>query len=55
MTPAVQPEFLASGGITMVAVRGILSQPGRYGPQEVCTYVLSEAELLGVGERRERE
>jgi len=55
MTPAVQPEFSVSGGITEVAVRGILSKPGRYGQQEACTYVLSNAELLGVGERRARE
>ena len=55
MTPAVQPEFSASGGISEVAVRGILSKPGRYGYLEACTYVLSNAELLGVGERRARE
>lgn len=55
MTPAVQPEFAESGGISEVAVRGILSKPGRYGHLEACTYVLSQAELLGVGERRERE
>ncbi len=55
MTPAVQPEFSESGGISDVAVRGILSKPGRYGHLEACTYVLSNAELLGVGERRARE
>jgi hypothetical protein len=55
MVPAVQPEYSASGGISDVAVRGILSKPGRYGHMEACTYVLSNAELLGVGERRARE
>lgn len=55
MTPAVQPEFSESGGVTDVAVRGILSKPGRYGHEEACTYMLSNAELLGVGERRARE
>jgi hypothetical protein len=55
MTPAVQPEFAETGGITDVAVRGILSAPGRKGHEEACTYLLTDAELLGVGERRERE
>jgi hypothetical protein len=55
MTPAIQPEFAVTGGITEVAVRGVLSEPGRYGPSESCTYMLSNAELLGVGERRARE
>lgn len=54
MTPAVQPEFAKSGGISEVVVRGLLSKPGRYGPQGICTYELTSAELLGVGERRER-
>ena len=54
MTPAVQPEFAKSGGICEVVVRGLLSKPGRYGPQGICTYELTSAELLGVGERRER-
>jgi len=55
MTPAVQPEFARSGGISEVAVRGILSKPGQYGHLGACTYLLSKAELLGVGERRARE
>jgi hypothetical protein len=55
MAPAVQPEFSDAGGISEVAVRGILSKPGRYGHLEACTYMLSDAELLGVGERRARE
>jgi hypothetical protein len=55
MIPAVQPEFSVSGGISEVVVRGVLSKPGRYGHLEACTYVLSDAELLGVGERRPRE
>jgi hypothetical protein len=55
MTPAVQPEFVAAGGISDVAVRGILSKPGKYGREGMCTYLLTNAELLGVGERRERE
>jgi len=54
MTPAIQPEFSTSGGISEVVVRGLLSKPGRYGHQGVCTYELTRAELLGVGERRER-
>lgn len=54
MTPAVQPEFSSSGGVSEVVVRGILSKPGRYGHEGVCTYMLTDAELLGVGERRER-
>ncbi len=54
MTPAVQPEFAEGGGISDVAVRGVLSKPGRYGSQGLCTYELTQAELLGVGERRER-
>ena len=54
MTPAVQPEFAKSGGISEVVVRGLLSKPGRYGPQGTCTYELTSAELLGVGERKER-
>lgn len=55
MIPAVQPEFSVSGGISEVVVRGVLSKPGRYGHLEACTYLLSDAELLGVGERRPRE
>ena len=54
MTPAIQPEFAATGGVSEVVVRGQLSRPGRYGPQGICTYELGRAELLGVGERRER-
>ena len=54
MTPAVQPEFAQSGGISEVVVRGLLSAPGRYGPEGACTYELRQAELLGVGERLER-
>lgn len=54
MTPAVQPEFAKSGGVSEVVVRGLLSKPGRYGPQGICTYELTQAELLGVGERKER-
>jgi hypothetical protein len=54
MTPAVQPEFSKSGGISEVVVRGLLSRAGRYGPQGICTYELTSAALLGVGERRER-
>jgi len=54
MTPAVQPEFSKSGGISEVVVRGLLSRAGRYGPQGICTYELRSAELLGVGERRDR-
>lgn len=54
MAPAVQPEFSKSGGISEVVVRGLLSSAGRYGPQGICTYELASAELLGVGERRER-
>ncbi len=54
MTPAVQPEFARSGGISDVAVRGTLSKPGRYGKSGECAYQLTNAELLGVGERLER-
>jgi len=54
MTPAIQPEFAATGGVSEVVVRGQLSKPGRYGHLGVCTYELGKAELLGVGERRER-
>lgn len=54
MTPAVQPEFAKSGGVSEVVVRGLLSRAGRYGPQGICTYELTSAELLGVGERKER-
>jgi hypothetical protein len=54
MTPAVQPEFSKSGGISAVVVRGLLGPAGRYGPQGICTYELTSAELLGVGERTER-
>lgn len=54
MTPAMQPEFLQSGGISEVVVRGLLSKPGQYGAQGICTYELTKAELLGVGERREK-
>jgi hypothetical protein len=55
MAPAIQPEFSSSGGISEVVVRGILSKPGKYGHSGVCTYQLTNSELLGVGERRERE
>lgn len=55
MTPAVQPEFATNGGISEVVVRGMLSPPGRYGPTGTCAYELTDAELLGVGERRERQ
>jgi len=54
MTPAVQPEFAAAGGISEIVVRGLLSKPGRYGQLGICTYELTNAELLGVGKRRER-
>lgn len=37
-----------------VAALGLLSTPGRYGPEGACTYELRQAELLGVGERLER-
>jgi len=55
MAPAIQPEFASSGGISEVVVRGILSKPGSYGHSGACTYLLTNSELLGVGERRERE
>src|SRR5688572_10815183 len=54
MTPAIQPEFSATGGVSDVVVRGQLSKPGQYGHMGICTYELRNAELLGVGERRER-
>ena len=54
MTPAIQPEFAKSGGISEVVVRGLLSRAGSYGPQGICSYELTSAELLGVGERKER-
>jgi len=55
MTPAVQPEYSESGGVSDVVVRGVLSAPGRYGIEGECAYELTQAELLGVGDRRERE
>lgn len=54
MKPAIQPEFVSDGGISEVVVRGLLSKAGSYGREGVCTYLLTESELLGVGERRER-
>jgi hypothetical protein len=54
MIPAIQPEYVEAGGISEVAVRGLLSKPGRYGHEGVCTYELTSAELLGVGKRREK-
>jgi len=54
MSAAIEPKYAQSGGISEVVVRGLLSKPGRYGPAGVCAYELTRAELLGVGERRER-
>ncbi|MGC4027320.1 MAG: hypothetical protein QM696_00405 [Steroidobacteraceae bacterium] len=54
MTPAIQPEFVATGGRSEVVVRGLLSARGRYGPEGVCNYELTRSELLGVGKRMER-
>lgn len=55
MTAAIQPEFAESGGVSDVVVRGLLSPAGSYGIDGECTYELTQAELLGVGDRRERE
>lgn len=55
MVPAIQPEFFESGGRFEVVVRGILSARGAYGPEGICAYQLTDAELLGVGERLEWE
>lgn len=54
MVPAVQPEFVSVGGFSEVVVRGMLSEAGRYGADGQCTFELTSAELLGVGERHQR-
>lgn len=55
MTPAIQPEFLDGGGRSEVVVRGVLSARGAYGPDGICAYRLTDTELLGVGDRLERD
>lgn len=54
MVAAVQPEFVAGGGISQVVVRGMLSRAGKYGTEGQCAFELTSAELLGVGERNQR-